>query len=119
MLLTSLPVHAAEIGKSVATVNTNSQVSVYNDFAQGYYKVVGTGVRMRSEAGLSGGIIATLSYGELLFSERAAGPIVDKDGYRWMRCERVSNGQIGYVAMDYVQSVPAPTRISNHIVNWK
>lgn len=121
VLTSSLPVYAAEKPQDAVVVQAdiNDQVSTQSEYAMGYYKVVGTGVRFRSSPGLSGSIIATLTNGEYLFYERAAGPTVEADGYTWLRCERYDTGQIGYVAVNYITGpVTPPPGAPNRIVNW-
>lgn len=119
-MTSSLPVYVAEKPQDAVVVQAdiNDQVSTQSEYAMGYYKVVGTGVRFRSSPGLSGSIIATLTNGEYLFYERAAGPIVEADGYTWLRCERYDTGQIGYVAVNYITGpVTPPPGAPNRIVN--
>ena len=120
LLTPSLTVNAAEMpeSKNIKQINLSEKVSLYGDFAHGYYTVTGTGVRFRSEPSLSGGIIATLTKGEYLYYERAAGPTVDADGYTWLRCERISTGQIGYVAINYIQATTPPPGAPYRLVNW-
>lgn len=120
LFTSSLTVNAAEMSesKNVKQINLSEKVSLYGDFTPGYYMVTGTGVRFRSEPSLSGGIIATLAKGEYLYYERAAGPTEDSDGYTWLRCERVSTGQIGYVAVNYIQATTPPPGAPYRLVNW-
>ena len=85
-LILSLPVNAAEkTQESFQKVNSTNQIVTQSNYSPGYYQVTGTGVRFRSSAGLSGSVITTLSKGEYLYYERAAGPTVYADGYTWYR----------------------------------
>ncbi len=109
--MSNITVNAAEIeqGEMSMVAVTNQEASILSsDYPWGYYMVIGTGVRFRESPSLSGNIIATLTKGEYLYFERAAGPLTDADGYTWMHCERYSTGEIGYVAVKYIANVPAP-----------
>ena len=121
LLASSLTVNAAEIAQEKRNNQTNvpEKISTYEgEFAPGYYKVTGTGVRFRSQPGLSGNIIATLSKGEYIYYERAAGPTQEKDGYVWLHCERYATGEIGYMAINYLTPVDAPPGAPRRMVNW-
>lgn len=108
-LILSLPVNAAEkTQESFQKVNSTNQIVTQSNYSPGYYQVTGTGVRFRSSAGLSGSVITTLSKGEYLYYERAAGPTVYADGYTWLHCERISTGQTGYVAVNYITATTPP-----------
>ena len=108
-LTLSLPVNAAEkTQESFQKANITNQIVTQSGYSQGYYQVTGTGVRFRASAGLSGSVITTLSKGEYLYYERAAGPTVYADGYTWLHCERISTGQTGYVAVNYITATAPP-----------
>lgn len=109
-LFSSLAVNAEEVlqvdsGKNVELIDS---MELQSEITPGYYQVTGTGVRFREEPGLSGSIIAVLTKGEYLLYERVAGPTVDADGYTWLRCERYSTGEIGYIATNYITPSDPP-----------
>lgn len=108
-LALSVPVNAAEkTQEPFQKVSITNQIVTQSNYSPGYYQVIGTGVRFRSSAGLSGSVITTLSKGEYLYYERAAGPTVYADGYTWLHCERISTGQTGYVAVNYITATTPP-----------
>ena len=109
-LFSSLAVNAEEVlqedsGKNVEVMDS---MELQSEITPGYYQVTGTGVRFREEPGLSGSIIAVLTKGEYLLYERVAGPTGDADGYTWLRCERYSTGEIGYIAVNYITPADPP-----------
>ena len=97
---------------NILDLSLNFVIPVFNDMpnmcglpggidpkASNSYYVNGTGVYLRSEASTSSGVVATLTFNEVVTVENFN--VGNANGYDWAKIKR-ANGTVGYVANRYL-----------------
>lgn len=79
-----------------------------------FYETTQQGVRLRSRAGTSYRVVATLGKGQQLAYLADAGRV---DGYYWAKVEVIGRGLVGYVAVTYIRPSQQPEfPVGQHVV---